>query len=84
MECSAADGARATCPCARCSCDGACGDGCACGDACECKRRLQSGTTRHVIVGLDCSPNTVPMVRWLTAEIVRGGDVVQLVHVIPG
>jgi hypothetical protein len=24
------------------------------------------------------------MVRWLTAEIVRGGDVVQLVHVIPG
>ena len=74
------------CPCALCSCDGACGEGCACGDACECKRPSRSGTTtrRAIVVGVDCSPNTVPMVRWLTAEIVRGGDVVQLVHVIPG
>ena len=73
-----------TCACEKCSCGGECDETCACGNACACQSGQSGRARRHYVVGLDCSTNAASMMKWIAKEIVREGDAVQLVHVIPG
>lgn len=48
------------------------------------ERDATLGANRTWIVALDCGKTSAPLVRWLIRSLTQEGDVVRLVHVIPG